>query len=216
MNLNLWDALMKNDFVFDRESYLTLRQSCYHLLQQNVPELLELRDEEVVDFFHRTGESVAEYYDAGARFDSVDYLCQLESLENNTSEQRKRVYLHAVHCTFEQRMVMWFVAMMGVYVSRCDEDDDFWEPYGLSGRYLNMDEGFRQVVEENCIAPLSDVSLCHFDRRMAASLSALYSLAVTLIGADEFGLHLHNFFHYIRQNDKLEMIAWVYGHSGKL
>ena len=125
MNLNLWDALMKNDFVFDRESYLTLRQSCYHLLQQNVPELLELRDEEVVDFFHRTGESVAEYYDAGARFDSVDYLCQLESLENNTSEQRKRVYLHAVHCTFEQRMVMWFVAMMGVYVSRCDEDDDF-------------------------------------------------------------------------------------------
>ena len=27
---------------------------------------------------------------------------------------------------------------------------------------------------------------------------------------DEFGFHLHNFFHYIRQNDKQEMMAWVY------
>ena len=68
MNIRLWDALMKNDFVFDRESYLTLRQSCYHLLQQNVPELLELRDEEVVELFFRTGESVAEYYDANPPF----------------------------------------------------------------------------------------------------------------------------------------------------
>lgn len=215
MNLNLWNALMKSDFVFDRESYLTLRRSCYHLLQQYVPELLELKDEEVVDFFLRTGESVAECYDAGVRFDRVDYLCRLESLDNNTPEQRKSVYLHAVHRTFEQRMVMWFVAIMGVYASRCDEDDDFWEPYGLSGRYLNMEGGFGQVFEMSCIAPLGDVSLRHFDRRMAVSLSTLYSLAVTLIGADEFGLHLHNFFHYMRQNDKMEMIAWVYGHSRK-
>ena len=50
----------------------------------------------------------------------------------------------------------------------------------------------------------------HFDRRLAVSLSALYSLAVTLIGVNKFGLHLHNFFHYIRQNEKSKIISETY------
>ena len=50
MNINLWNVLMESDFVFDRESYLTLRESCYHLLQQNVPQLLQLEEKEVLDF----------------------------------------------------------------------------------------------------------------------------------------------------------------------
>ena len=50
MNIKLWDALMKSDFVFDRESYLVLRQSCFHLLQHNAPELLNLKEDNVIDF----------------------------------------------------------------------------------------------------------------------------------------------------------------------
>lgn len=209
MNVNLWNALMKSDFVFDCESYLTLRQSCLHFLQRNVPQLLHLDEGKVTDFLSYVGQLVGECLESGTRFDKEAYLCQLESLCENTPEQRKMVYLHAVHNTFEQKMVMLFVATLGIYASQCDEDDDFWEIYGLSGCFLSMEAGFKNVWTERCMMPLADASLPHFDRRMAVSLSALYSLAVTLIGAEEFGLHLHNFFHYIRQNEKQEMMDWV-------
>ena len=210
MNVNLWNALMKSDFVFDCESYLTLRQSCLHFLQRNVPQLLHLDEGKVTDFLSYVGQLVGESLESGTRFDKEAYLCQLESLCENTPEQRKMLYLHAVHNTFEQKMVMLFVAMMGIYASHCDEDDDFWEPYGLSGRYLSVEKGVEEVLQAECVVPLCDISLPHFDRRMAVSLSMLYSVAVTWMGTDEFGFHLHNFFHYIRQNDKQEMMAWVY------
>ena len=210
MNVNLWNALMKSDFVFDRESYLVLRQSCYHLVQHHVPQLLRMAEDDVVGFLSQAAKAVGECCDAGLRFDKVAYLCQLESLSDSTPEMRKRVYLRAVHDTFEQKLVMLFVAMMGIYASHCDEDDDFWEPYGLSGRYLSVEKGVEEVLQAECVVPLCDRSLPHFDRRMAVSLSMLYSVAVTWMGTDEFGFHLHNFFHYIRQNDKQEMMAWVY------
>lgn len=209
MNVSLWNALMKSDFVFDRESYLTLRRSCYHFLQRNVPRLLHLEEKEVADFLSYAGAEVGRCYEAGLHFDNVGYLCQLESLCENTPEQRKAVYLHALYETFEQKMVMLFVAAMGIYAAQCDEEDDFWEPYGLSGCFLPMEKGFLQVMVERCFAPLGDMSLRHFDRRMAISIGSLYSLAVTLIGADEFGFHLHNFFHYIRQEEKQELMVWV-------
>lgn len=209
MNVNLWNALMKSDFVFDRESYLTLRQSSIHFVQRNVPQLLNLDERGVADFFSHAGRMMEECLKTGARFDNAAYLCQLECLCENTPEQRKRIYLSAAYDTFEQKMVMLFVAAMGIYASLCDEDDDFWEPHGLSGRFLPMERGFWQVWEEGCMQPLGDVSLRHFDRRVAVVLSSLYSLGVTLVGAEEFGLHLHNFFHYIRQDEKLEMMAWM-------
>lgn len=211
MNINLWNVLMKSDFVFNRESYLTLRQSCLHFLQQHVPQLLQLDEKEVSDFLSYAGIAVNECYKSGCRFDREYYLCQLESVCSNDAEWRRKVYLHCANETFEQRMVMLFVAIMGIYASKCDDDDDFWEPYGLSGSYLSMDEDLLATLVNKCIVPLDDVSLVHFDRRMAVALSGLYSCAVTWMGAEGFGLHLHNFFHYIRQNDKHEMMAWVYG-----
>ena len=210
MNIKLWDALMKSDFVFDRESYLVLRQSCFHLLQHNAPELLNLKEDNVIDFLSQAGKSLEVYYNANLRFDSMDYLCQLENSDENSPEQRKSVYLHAIHHTFEQKMVMLFVALMGIYASWCDDDDDFWEPYGLSGHYVCTKNDFLQMFEKNCLTPLNDKSNPHFDRRLAVSLSALYSLAVTLIGINQFGLHLHNFFHYIRQKEKLKIISEVH------
>lgn len=210
MNVNLWNALMKSDFVFDRESYLALRQSCAYFVQHNVPQLQRLDRQQVVDFFSYTGQLMGKSLKTDARFDKVAYLCELESLYENTSEQRKRVYLRAAYDTFEQKMVMLFVAAMGIYASLCDADDDFWEPYGLNGRYLTMEEDFQEMWAEHCMKPLHDMSLSHFDRRMAIVVSSLYSLAVTLIGTEEFGLHLHNFFHYIRLDEKLELMAWMY------
>jgi hypothetical protein len=211
MNINLWNVLMESDFVFDRESYLTLRESCYHLLQQNVPQLLQLEEKEVSDFLSYASSAVNECFNSGIHFDSEAYLCQLESIYNDDAERRKKVYLHYAYDTFEQKMVMLFVACMGIYASKCDDDDDFWEPHGLSGRYLEKDESLMANLVNRCIVPLNDVSLAHFDRRMAVALSGLYSCAVTWMGADGFGFHLHNFFHYIRQKDKQEMMAWVYG-----
>lgn len=211
MNINLWSVLMESDFVFNRESYLTLRQSCLHFLQQHVPQLLQLDEKEVSDFLSYASSEVSECFKTGRRFDSEAYLCQLESVCGNDAEWRKQVYLHWVHDTFEQKMVMLFVAIMGIYASKCDDDDDFWEPHGLSGSYLAMDKGLLANLISKCLVPLNDVSLVHFDRRMAVALSGLYSCAVTWMGAEGFGLHLHNFFHYIRQNDKQEMMAWVYG-----
>ena len=140
MNINLWNVLMKSDFVFNRESYLTLRQSCLHFLQQHVPQLLQLDEKEVSDFLSYAGIAVNECYKSGCRFDREYYLCQLESVCSNDAEWRRKVYLHCANETFEQRMVMLFVAIMGIYASKCDDDDDFWEPYGLSGSYLSMDE----------------------------------------------------------------------------
>lgn len=209
MNVNLWNVLMKSDFVFDRGSYVTLRQSCYSFLQNNVPSLLLLNDGEIASFISYAGKVLGECYEAGFYFDNEAYLRQLESSFNCGAELRKRVYLHAVYDTFEQKMVMLFVAAMGLYASRCDVDDDFWEPHGLSGRFVPKEKSFEENLEQYCLLPLNDTTLSHFDRRMAVSISGLYSLAVTLMGANEFSLHLHNFFHYIRLQEKNMLLAWT-------
>lgn len=213
MNVNLWNALMRSDFVFDRKSYLTLRRSCHYFLQRNAPQLLRLTEEDIAKFLVYAGTETGKYHESGRHFDNVDYLCELESLRENNAEQRKRVYLHALYDTFEQKMVMYFVAVMGIYAEQCDEEEDFWEPYGLNGHFLPVDRGFQQELEERCIEPLGDTTLRHFDRRMAICIGGLYSLAVTLIGAERFGFHLQNFFHYIRQEDKLDLMAWMNNRS---
>lgn len=193
MNIDLLKVLVESDFGFDQASYQTLRDACYGLLRSHAPQVLALDEAGVTDFVVHAGRSVGESLMHDARFDTVAYHRALESLVNSSEEERREVYLRVLHNTFEQKMVMFFVSMLGLYVSLCDAEDDFWEPYGLSGHLLFMDEGFDHLFEAHCIRPLYDETLCHHDRRLAIVLSGLYSLAVTIMGLEEFNLHLYKF-----------------------
>ena len=202
MNIDLLKVLVKSDFGFDQESYQALRGTCYELLRSHAPQVLALDEAGVTDFVVHAGRSVGESLMHDARFDTVAYHRALESLVNSSEEERREVYLRVLHNTFEQKMVMFFVSMLGLYVSLCDAEDDFWEPYGLSGHLLFMDEGFAHVFEAYCLRPLYDDTLPHYDRRLAAALSGVYSLAVTLMGLEAFNQHLHKFLHYVPEREE--------------
>lgn len=203
MNINLLKALVKSDFGFDQESYQALRGTCYELLRSHAPQVLALDEAGVADFVAHAGHLLEESLKCpDARFDDAVYHRALEILVNSSEEERKKVYMRVLHDTFEQKMVMFFVAVLGLYVAHSDCEDDFWEPYGLSGHFLLMDEGFAHVFEAYCLRPLYDDTLPHYDRRLAAALSGVYSLAVTLMGLEAFNQHLHKFLHYVPEREE--------------
>lgn len=209
MNNHVLSALMKTEFEFDRTSYLTLKESCYKLLKKHVPGLLEMSPKDIIEFIKHAGSIAGEYYNTDIRFDLETYHRRLESMKTNNREERKEIYLRTVHETYEQKIIMLLVAFLGIYAAQCDDDDDFWEPFGLGGRFLQTDNEFEQILNSLCVQPLYDLTLQHFDRRMAVSLSGLYSLAVSTLGTEEFKLHLQNFFHYIQEQSKPEMALWA-------
>lgn len=209
MNIHVLNSLMKTDFEFDRTSYLTLRDSCHKLLKEHVPGLLRMTHTDIIEFIKHAGRIAGEYYNTDIRFDLATYHRRLESMKSNSKEERKEVYLRTVHETYEQKIIMVLVAFIGIYAAQCDDDDDFWEPFGLGGRFLQAEHGFEQALATQCIQPLYDQTLPHFDRRMAVAVSGLYSLAVSTLGTEEFNLHLQNFFHYIREQSKPEMVLWA-------
>lgn len=209
MNIHVLNALMKTEFEFDRTSYLYLKDSCYKLLKEHAPGLLTMQQTDIIEFIKYAGSIAGEYYNTDIRFELATYHRRLENIKRNNKEERKEVYLRTIHETYEQKIIMLLVAFIGIYAAQCDDDDDFWEPYGLGGRFLQMENGFEQALLSLCVQPLYDQTLQHFDRRMAVSLSGLYSLAVSTLGTEEFDLHLQNFFHYIREQSKPEMILWA-------
>lgn len=206
MNLNLLKVLMRSDFGFDQASYQTLRDVCYGLLRSHAPQVLALKETGVTDFVAHVGNLMGESLNRDMRFDDAAYHRALEILVNSREEDRKNVYMRVLHNTFEQKMVMSFVAVMGLYAAHCDIEDDFWEPYGLSGHFLLMDEGFAHVFETCCLRPLYDKALFHYDCRLAVTLSGIYSLAVTTMGLENFNRHLHKFLHYAPVCEVCDMV----------
>lgn len=196
MNMNVLTALLKTEFAFDSESYIKLRDTCREMVQRTTPDLLSLTETEIINYMFGAGDTIERLYEEGVRFDKEDYNREIESQAYCNDETRARIFFDHSMETVDEQLIVSFVIAMAMYAGQCDEDNDFWEIYGLSGINLDLTKGVGPLFVQYCIKPLLDKGMRYFDRKMAVMLHGLYSLAVSIMGEEDFKWHLQNFFYY--------------------
>ena len=194
MNRHIVSGMMNTDLSMKFESYLRIRDLCHAMLQQETPKSLTMDEKEIAAFISCAGQEICHLHSVENKFDKDLYNRQIEQFSPFDEEHRNSAYYQLFRGTIDERLVMFFVSLMGMYAGQCDEDDDLWDMYGLGGTYLDMSQDFDYLFHKHCLSHLSNYEITHFDRRLALSLRGVYSMGVSLMGEDNFNWHVKKFF----------------------